>query len=116
MFYIKFIGRNDKGEGTLINLTNGGDGSKGYITSDDKKIKISNSLKGKTPWNKGLKNCYSNEAKKKMSESRKGKIPHNKGKESPFKGIKLSQETKNKMSESSKDRQRDNNGRFLKNK
>lgn len=34
----------------------------------------------KTPWNKGLKNIYSEETLKKMSDSHKGQIPWNKGK------------------------------------
>ena len=63
--------------------------------SDETKLKIHNSLIGKTPWNKGKKNCYSDETRIKMSEhaklrteetkqkireSLKGKTPWNKGK------------------------------------
>lgn len=43
---------------------------------DETKQKISNTLKGKTPWNKGLKGCISDETRKKMSESAKNRKSH----------------------------------------
>lgn len=36
-------------------------------------------MKGRTPWNKGLKDTISEETRKKMSDAKKGKIPWNKG-------------------------------------
>lgn len=39
--------------------------------SEKTKEKIGISLKGKIPWNKGLKNCFSEEVRKKMSEAAK---------------------------------------------
>ena len=41
---------------------------------------MSESRKGKVPWNKGKHGIYSEESRRKMSESRKGKVPWNKGK------------------------------------
>ena len=52
-FLISLYGRKDLGLGTLVNLTNGGDGSPGCILSAETKQKISNSLKGK---NLGINN------------------------------------------------------------
>jgi hypothetical protein len=36
-------------------------------------------MKGRIPWNKGLKNCITEETRKKLSEKKKGKAPWNKG-------------------------------------
>ena len=54
--------------------------------SEEHKRKISEkskrprpSMKGRTPWNKGLKDTISEETRKKMSDAKKGKIPWNKG-------------------------------------
>lgn len=49
---------------------------------DDIKEKISNKLKGNTPWNKGKP--FSEEVKRKMSESSKGQIPPNRRKVKQF--------------------------------
>ncbi len=58
---IKLYGRRDLGLGTLVNLTDGGDGSPGVIQSEESKLKKSLALKGKnlgiTRWNYG-KNPY----------------------------------------------------------
>lgn len=55
--------------------------------------------KGFTPWNKGLKNCYSEETIKNMSKTRTGRPTWNKGK----KGVQIvTQDTKEKMSISRK--------------
>lgn len=45
-YLISFYGRRDLKQGSLLNLTDGGEGSHGYITSEESKKKISNSLKG----------------------------------------------------------------------
>jgi len=45
---IAFYGRKDLGQGYLCNMTNGGEGRPGSITSEATKAKISASLKGNT--------------------------------------------------------------------
>jgi hypothetical protein len=84
---IEYYGRRDKGSGTLVNMTDGGDGAIGHIMSKESRKKISNSLTGKK------RSPHSEETKKKMSETRKAL----KGKLSPH-----SKERKEKMSESRK--------------
>ena len=49
---IKLYGRRDLGLGCLVNLTNGGEGSPGCVTSEETKIKLSKALKGKNLGNK----------------------------------------------------------------
>lgn len=51
--------------------------SKGKVISAIHRNKISQSLKGRKPWNTGKK--LSIEHRKKLSDIRKGRIPHNKG-------------------------------------
>ncbi|MCK4826877.1 hypothetical protein KA005_64675 [bacterium] len=106
-YWIKYIGRRDKGEGSLCNLTDGGEGDSGRICSEETRRKISKIHKGKTiapevverqaaslrkhyqtrpnPF-KGK--SHSEESRKKMSESAKGKV--------------LSAETRKKLSEANK--------------
>jgi len=87
---------------------------KGKPKSEEHRKKISNTLKGNVPWNKGKKGCQeawnkgkslSDESKRKMSESQKGKVMSEEIKmkiSNSTKGKKLSEETKKKMSESRK--------------
>lgn len=108
---IKLYGRKDLKEGTLVNMTDGGEGSIGAILSEEHKRKISQHWKGdKNPMRKlrrfgSLNNHYgkkhSDEAKEKMrakkcgialSEEHKNKIGEK------HKGKVISQETKNKLS------------------
>jgi hypothetical protein len=89
------------------NLTKGGDGTGGYIFTDEDKIKISKSLKGEKNGMYGKKhtpesiekmskkhkgNIFSEEHKRKISESKKGEKHHNFGKH-------LTKEYKRKISE-----------------
>lgn len=94
---ISLYGRRNLGHGTLVNLTDGGEGTSGNILSDEQRLKRSIRLKGVRPSDlcfersrefrksyivsdetrkklsishKGRK--HSDEAKKKISESRKG--------------------------------------------
>lgn len=76
---ISWYGRRDLGLGSLVNLTNGGDGSNNVIVSQETRNKISKSHTGSK---------RSEETKKLMSEKAKLRI--------------ISKETKNKMSESAK--------------
>jgi hypothetical protein len=92
------------------NLTKGGDGTGGYIFTDEDKRKISKSLKGEkngmygkkhTPETiekmseSGKRKIFSEEHKRKISESEKGEKHHNFGKH-------LTGEYKRKISESEK--------------
>lgn len=89
---IAYYGRRDRGLGTLVNMTDGGDGAFGHIMSEEAKQKISNGLKGKK------RNPHSEETRKKMSEVRKalkGKLPPH------------SKDRKEKISEFQKNRKRD---------
>jgi hypothetical protein len=80
-FYIRWYGRKDTGTGILLNRTDGGDTTIGYITSEETKRKISDKLKGipkpeghgelVSAFRKSFK--YSEESKQKMSDAKKGK-------------------------------------------
>ena len=75
IYWIDRIGRRDLGKGTLVNHTEGGDGSSGYKHTDESKKKISEASVGR----KGaLGYNHTDEAKKKISEAHKGRVPHNK--------------------------------------
>jgi hypothetical protein len=62
---IKQIGRRDLGNGTLVNLTNGGDGTFGYAVTEQTKLKLSK-------FNTGKK--LSEEHKAKIAKSNTGKV------------------------------------------
>lgn len=73
---IKFYGRKNKGEGPLVNLTDGGEGNHGYVWKEESKKQISDSLK-----------------------------EYFKENENPFKGKTHSEETRVKLSEHAKNRE-----------
>jgi hypothetical protein len=83
--FIKLYGRIDLKTGTLVNLTDGGEGLNGFNHSDLAKLKISEFQKNKV---------FSKETKKKISESKIGKK----------RGDFHTEESKNKISESMKNR------------
>ena len=86
------------------NMTDGGEGMNGCSISDETRTKMSEAKKGKTPWNKGKKNIYSEETKKKMGIKNKGKKLSEDTKKKiskVLKGRKLSEEWKKRISESS---------------
>ena len=79
IYLIKYYGRKDLKTGNLVNMTSGGEGTYGRITSKESNIKRSNSMKGR---------IFSKEHRLKLSLTKKGRI--------------VSEETKLKMSKSSK--------------
>ena len=69
--YIKILGREDLGEGYLVNHTDGGEGQSGIIRSDETRKKMSYANKGKNPWITGKK--HSKETCEKITEKILGK-------------------------------------------
>jgi hypothetical protein len=98
---ISLYGRSDLGLGTLVNLTDGGEGTVGRVHSEDTLKKISDTAKKRAP------KVWTEESKLKLSKSNKGREPSNKGKSiteetrlkisQAMSGRKLSEETKAKM-------------------
>jgi hypothetical protein len=103
MTLIKTIGRKNIGTGSLVNLTNGGEGMDGFIFSDNSREKMRKSKIGNKngSGNKGQKRCsFTNEAKEKISKANKGRIHTKESKLNMSRahiGKKLSDDTKNKM-------------------
>lgn len=97
-FYIKKYDSTNYDIG--YNLTYGGDG---VIPTEDVRIRISKSKKGKQTWIKGKH--LSEETKRKISEAKKGKHPSEETKiklRESHKGKKISEEQKIKISENNK--------------
>lgn len=90
---ISKIGRYNLQKGPLVNLTDGGEGVKNKIVSDETKKKQSLARIGKSPANKGV--SRSDETKKKISNSLKGEKNFNYGKH-------FNTEHKKRLSESNK--------------
>ena len=93
MDFISWYGRVDSGNGILRNLTDGGEGSSGWIPSEETKRKISESNKGRIP---------SEETRRKLSEAGKGKIlseEHKRKNREARKGKIHSEESKKKTRE-----------------
>lgn len=63
---IKLYGRRDLGLGTLVNFTDGGDGSVGYVPSEEQKKAISDRMKGKN--NPMFGKNFSEEHRRKISQ------------------------------------------------
>ena len=87
IYMIAVLGRIDLGTGILHNMTDGGEGSSGWVPSEESRRKMSQSSKGKT---------HSKESKIKMSEAKKGNTY--------MLGKTLSEETRRKIGEASKGR------------
>ena len=68
---ISWFGRRDLGLGTLVNLTDGGEGNVGWVASDETRARMSKSKKEKLSHNLGKK--ASKEAREKMSISATGR-------------------------------------------
>ena len=102
IYMIAVFGRKDLGNGILHNRTDGGEGSSGWVPSEETKRKLSEAHKGNTTW---LGKTHSEETKRKMSDTRKGKThsEETKRKQSEAKkGKTFSEESKRKMSEAQK--------------
>ncbi len=108
IFWIKFYGRTDLNEGTLVNKTNGGDGVVGRTISEKQKERLRNLKKGAKTSNETKEKLrikqqgrkYTDEDKKKISESLKGKKKSDKHKENISKGgkgIKRTEEFKENL-------------------
>ena len=112
-YYRTFVGFKDDCKG--YNCTLGGEGSTGFEHTEESKLKISETHKGKTPWIKGKH--MSEESKLKISETHKGKTPWNKGiktgKPAWNRGIQHTEESKLKMSESHKGKPSWNKGKHI---
>lgn len=91
-YMIAVFGRKNNGTGILRNLTDGGEGSSGYVPTQETRDKISLANKGKTPWNKGVPR--SEETKQKQSKSMKGKTSYWKNKKMPREMIEKQIQTK----------------------
>jgi len=112
---IALYGKRSLGTGTLINITDGGDGRLGAYPSEDTKKKMSNSHKGINNWSKGclhneetkikLRDYYKkygspNKGKTKTEEHRKKISNSLKGRPGTWNGRKHSEESKTKMKKS----------------
>jgi hypothetical protein len=64
-YWIKHYGRLDLNEGTLVNLTDGGQGGFGLILSEESRRKVGLASKGRK---------HTEESRKKISEANKGKV------------------------------------------
>jgi len=81
IYLINVLGRKDLGTGTLWNRTNGGDGTSGATLTEATRSKMSKSRMGNKNHFYGRK--HTQESINKMKESLKGRTPSNKGKYAP---------------------------------
>ena len=94
---IKKYGRRDLGKGSLVNLTDGGEGPTGHKHSEETKMKIGEASK-KRIYKKGYK--HSEEAKKKIAEANRNRSEETRQKLKTRLGTTLSEELKKKISKS----------------
>jgi hypothetical protein len=98
---IKYYGRRDLNEGSLVNMTDGGDGvinRKGWIHSEETKLKISKSNKGRKATDESIK--INSESHKGLKQSEETKLKRSK----KLKGIPRSEDVKRKIGISNKGR------------
>lgn len=76
---IKHYGRTNINEGNLVNMTDGGEGTLGIVFTEEMRLKLRNSKKGKR---------FTNETKQRMSIAHRGKV--------------LSEESRKKLSHANK--------------
>jgi hypothetical protein len=93
---IKHYGRKDLNEGSLVNMTDGGDGALGLVHTNDSKLKLSkaNSGSGNGNWKKE----YTEEERKKLSIAQKKRFedPNERLKTNPFNNLTKEQTNKRK--------------------
>lgn len=95
VYMIAVLGRKDLGTGILRNLTNGGEGTSGFVMSEETKRKIGEKQRGEENHNYGK--IFPVETRKKMSENQMGE-------KNNFYGKTHTLETKQKISKKSKGR------------
>jgi hypothetical protein len=115
--FINLYGRYNVNKGLLCNLTDGGDGSLGYVPSQDALLKISKTSKGriKTPeqiekWKKSMDFTKSESTREKIKQSLLGKTHTEERKENQRKshlGKPLGDDSKKKLSEYWKGRKKE---------
>lgn len=99
------------------NLTKGGEGHFGYSPTEETRKKLSETHKGRTPWNKGKTDVFSEETRKKISEASKGRHLSDESKKKiseANKGSERTEEERRKISEKAKERykNKENNPMF----
>lgn len=98
---IKHYGRRDLNEGTLVNMTDGGDGvinRKGWTHSEETKLKISKANKGRKATDEAIK--INSECHKGLKQSDESNLKRSK----KLKGIPRSEDVKRKIGISNKGR------------
>ena len=107
-FYISRFGRAAAGTGSLLNKTEGGEGSVGYVHAESSKLLMSQNRRGKPAWNKGVPMADEQKAKLSIAKQGAGPLPQEvkakissalKGRNTWSKGRVATEETRAKMAE-----------------
>ena len=95
--FIKLYGRKDLGLGSLCNLTDGGEGHKGYAFSDEQKRKLSEANLGKRHSEESIKRAANSKRGQKHSEKTIEKMRERMKGNKYCTGVKLTEERKQKL-------------------